>query len=114
MRVKGGVVTRHRHKKVLELAKGYRGARHRLFKTAQEAVLHAGQYAFAGRKLRKRDMRSLWITRISGILEGQGISYSRFINNLKYKNILLNRKMLSELALVDPETFQKIVDETKV
>ena len=113
MRVKGGIVTRKRHKKVLELAKGFRGSRHRLFRTAKEAVLHAGQYAFAGRKLRKRDMRSLWITRLSGVLEAQGIAYSRFINNLKVKNITLNRKVLSEIANSDPKTFEQIVAATR-
>ena len=110
-RTKTGTVRRQKHNKILKLAKGFRGANSRLFKRAHEAVLHAGQYAFAGRKLRKRDMRKLWIIRINAGLHqiNQQFNYSRFINNLKTANIALNRKVLSELAVSDFDTFKEIV-----
>jgi len=110
-RAKTSVVRRQRHKKVLKLTKGYRGTNSRLYKRAKEALLHAGQYAYIGRKLRKRDMRKLWIIRINAGLKqiNQQFNYSRFINNLKNAKIALNRKMLSELAVSDFETFKEIV-----
>src|SRR3989304_7187266 len=113
-RVKTGVARRRRHQKVLKLAKGYRGTNRRLFKRAMEAVLHAGQYAFVGRKLRKRDMRKLWIMRIGAGLKqlDNTLNYSRFIDGLKKANIALNRKVLSELAVNDPKVFKAIVDKT--
>lgn len=112
MRVKRGETKRSRHKKILASAKGYRGARSRLVRTAKEAVLHAGQYAFNGRRQRKRDNRALWITQISNIL-GDTISYSQLISQLKKKEIQLDRKMLSKLAQEDPETFNKIIESVK-
>ncbi|PIT89397.1 MAG: 50S ribosomal protein L20 [Candidatus Levybacteria bacterium CG10_big_fil_rev_8_21_14_0_10_36_7] len=112
-RVKRGLTSKRRHNKLLGLAKGYRGSRSRLIKTAQEAVLHAGDYAFHGRKRKKRDFRSLWITRINGALDGHDISYSKFIAGLKAKNIELDRKILSDLVLNDSQTFKKIVETVK-
>jgi large subunit ribosomal protein L20 len=111
-RAKTGVVSRRRHKKILKLAKGYRGTNRRLFKRAHEAVLHAGAYAYIGRKLRKRDMRKLWIIRINAALKkiDQKLQYSRFINNLSKAKVMINRKMLSEVAIADPKSFKAIVD----
>ncbi|MDQ3008465.1 MAG: 50S ribosomal protein L20 [bacterium] len=110
-RAKTGVVRHRRHKKVLELTKGFRGANNRLFKRANEALLHAGQYAFIGRKLRKRDMRALWITRISAAVKSsdENLNYSRFMNGLKKANITINRKMLAEMAVTDFNSFKEIV-----
>jgi large subunit ribosomal protein L20 len=110
-RTKTGVVRRRHHKKILKLNKGFRGATRRLYKRATEASLHAGQYAYVGRKLRKRDMRKLWIIRINAGLKqiNQQFNYSRFINNLKKAKIALNRKVLSELAVSDFDTFKEIV-----
>lgn len=113
MRVKTGTVRRKGHKKILKLTKGYRMTKHRLFKVAQEAALHAGQYAYAGRKKRKRDFRRLWITRINGALAKSGISYSEFINRLKKAKIELDRKILAIIVSEDPQTFQKIVEKVK-
>jgi large subunit ribosomal protein L20 len=101
--------TSRKHKKVLKQAKGYRGSRHKQFKRAKEAVLHAGQYAFAGRRLRKRDMRKLWIQRINAALKPYDITYSRFIALLKKKEIDLDRKILAELAVGEPEIFKDLV-----
>lgn len=114
-RAKTGVVRRRRHKKTLKLAKGYRGTNRRLFKRAHEAVLHAGAYAYIGRKLRKRDMRKLWIMRINAALKtiDEKLQYSRFINQLKKANVMLNRKMLSEIAIADPKSFKAIVEKVK-
>ncbi len=112
-RVKGGTRTRRIHKKVLKLAKGYRGTRSRLFKRANEAVIRAGEHEFAGRKQRKRDIRRLWIVRISAALMGKDIMYSRFINYLGKANITLNRKTLSEMAIHDPKAFDAIVEQAK-
>lgn len=109
MRVKS--VSAIRHKKVLKMAKGYRQARSRRIQTAKEAVLHAGAYAYAGRKLRKRDLRSLWITRINASVKSLGISYSKFIAGLKKEKIEIDRKILAEIAVKDAETFKKIVKE---
>ncbi|MCL2195898.1 MAG: 50S ribosomal protein L20 [Oscillospiraceae bacterium] len=112
-RVKGAVVTRKRRKKVLRMAKGYYGAKSRLFKTAKQAVMKSGQYAYIGRKQRKRDFRRLWITRISAAAKANGMNYSTFINGLKKANIDLNRKMLSEIAIADPAAFTTLVDAAK-
>jgi len=112
MRVKTGTTKRAAHKKVFKLAKGFRMSRHRLYKVAKEAVLHAGDYAFAGRKHRKRDFRQLWIIRLKAALSQQPkpLSYSRFINLLKTKNCQLNRQSLSGLATKYPQVFEKLVD----
>ena len=111
MRVKTGIVRHHKHKKILASTKGYRMTRSRLIKVAKQAALHAGQYAFHGRKRRKRDLRSLWITRINAALTGQPLSYSRFIKALKDKNIILDRKILADLAVNDAATFQFILKQ---
>lgn len=107
MRVKS---PRHaRHKKFLELAKGYHGARHRWYRKAKEAVVKAGEYAFAGRKLKKRDLRRTWITRINGALKSHGLKYSAFISALAKNKIMLDRKILSDLAATQPKVFLEIV-----
>ena len=111
--VKRGTISRRKHKKLLNLTKGYRGTKSRLVRVAKEASLQAGQYAFHGRKLRKRDNRSLWIVRIGEAVKKEGLSYSVFINKLKKANIELDRKILSDLVVEDPETFKKIVSEVK-
>lgn len=113
MRVKRGVVSRRKHNKLLGLAKGYRGTRSTLIRTAKQAVLQAGQYAFQGRKNRKRDMRSLWITRISEALKMQDLSYSVFMNRLKKAKVALDRKILSDLVVSDPDTFRTVVETVK-
>jgi len=110
-RVKGGPRARNKHKKIIKQAKGYRLTRSKLFKRANEAVLRAGEHAFHGRKQRKRDMKTIWIQRINGALSDFDINYSRFIKGLKDKKINLNRKMLSEIALHDPEGFKEIVQK---
>lgn len=112
-RAKGGFKTRRSHKKVIKLAKGYRGSRNSLFKRANEAVIRAGEHAFAGRKIRRRDLRSLWIARINGALSSHNINYSVFMHGLKKANIDLNRKVLSELAISDPKAFEQIVIKVK-
>jgi len=112
-RVKTGTTRRRRHQQVLKRTKGFRMTKGRLYKVSKEADLHAGQYAFVGRKLRKRDMRKLWITRINAALTPEGISYSQFINGLKKAKIELDRKILADLALTDPDTFKEIVKKTK-
>ncbi|GAA6514356.1 50S ribosomal protein L20 [Phocea massiliensis] len=112
-RIKGATMTRKRRKKVLKLAKGYFGAKSRLFKTAKEAVMKSGQYAYIGRKQKKRNFRSLWITRISAGCKMNGINYSTFMNGLKKAGITLNRKMLSEIAISDPAAFTSLVEKAK-
>jgi len=112
-RVKGGPYTRRRRKKILKLAKGFRGAASVRYRVAREAVEHALHYSYVGRRLKKRDMRRLWITRISAALKEFGISYSRFINGLKKGGVSLNRKMLSELAIHDKESFAFLVNKAK-
>ena len=112
-RVKRGVVSRRRHNKLHESNKGYIGTNSRLIKDAREAYLHAGEYAFHGRKLRKRNNRALWITRISEATKKEGMSYSVFMNKLKGANIELDRKIISDLVQNDPETFSKIVSSVK-
>jgi large subunit ribosomal protein L20 len=112
-RVKGGPRAAKRHKKVLKLAKGYRGTRSKNYKRASEAVLRAGEHAFRGRRKRPGEMRKLWITRVNAALTKHNIMYSRFISALKKSNIDLNRKMLSEIAINDPKSFDEIVDKVK-
>ncbi|MBI4091805.1 MAG: 50S ribosomal protein L20 [Candidatus Levybacteria bacterium] len=109
-RIKRGLVSHRKHKKLLFLTKGYRGTRSKLVKVAREAALHAGEYAFAGRKNKKRDFRRLWITRISEATKQNGISYSKFIAGLNKSNIKIDRKILSDLVLNDIEAFKKIVE----
>lgn len=109
MRVKTGTKRHARHKKVLEQAKGYRLSHGRRYKVAKESVLHAGDYAFAGRKRRKRDFRKLWIMRLNAALKPFDLKYSRFINLLKKAEIKLDRKILAHLAVEEPKTFAKIV-----
>ena len=112
-RVKRGVTSHRRHKKLHELTKGYRGGRSNLVKEAKSAMLHAGQYAFAGRKLRKRDMRRLWIVQLGNAVRNEGLSYSKFISGLKIKKILLDRKILADLAVNHIEDFKQIVKAVK-
>ncbi len=112
-RVKGAMMTRKRRKKVLKLAKGYWGAKSRHFKMAKQAVMKSGNYAYIGRKQRKRDFRRLWITRISAACRMNGINYSTFMNGLKKAGITLNRKMLSEIAIADAAGFTALVEKAK-
>ena len=112
-RVKGAMMTRKRRKKVLKLAKGYWGAKSRHFKMAKQAVMKSGNYAYIGRKQRKRDFRRLWITRISAACRMNDISYSVFMNGLKKANIALNRKMLAEIAVSDEAAFKALVEKAK-
>ena len=112
-RVKGAMMTRKRRKKVLKLAKGYWGAKSRHFKMAKQAVMKSGNYAFLGRKQRKRDFRRLWITRISAACRMNDINYSTFMNGLKKAGVTLNRKMLSEIAIADPAGFTALVEKAK-
>lgn len=112
-RVKGGTNSRKRHNRVLKLAKGYRGAKSKQFKTAKQAVMKSLDYAYVGRKLRKREFRSLWITRINAAARLNGMSYSRFMNGLKVANININRKMLADLAVNDANSFAKLVETAK-
>lgn len=112
-KVKGGPQGRRAHKRVIDLAKGYRGTRNRLFRRANEAVIRATEHAFKGRKQRRRDLRRLWIARINGALSPYEVKYSRFIKYLKDLNIDLNRKMLSEMAINDAKGFEMIVEKVK-
>ena len=112
-RVKGAMATRKRHKRVLKLAKGYRGAKSKLFRTAKQAVMKSLTYAYIGRKQKKRDFRRLWITRISAACKANGTNYSTFMNGLKKAGIDLNRKMLSEIAIADPAAFTALVEKAK-
>ena len=112
-RVKGALATRKRRKKVLKLAKGYFGAKSKLFKTAKEAVMKSGNYAYIGRRLKKRDFRRLWITRISAAAKMNGMNYSTFMNGLKKAGITMNRKMLAELAVSDAAAFTALVEKAK-
>ncbi|MXR57832.1 50S ribosomal protein L20 [Mesomycoplasma hyorhinis] len=113
MRVKGGTVTRLRRKKWLKLAKGYWGHKSVGYKVAKQAVVKSWTYAFRDRKQVKRDFRKLWISRINAASRSLGLSYSQLVNGLKKSNIEINRKMLSELAINEPETFAKIVSQVK-
>ncbi len=112
-RIKGAMMTRKRRNKVLKLAKGYYGSKHSLFKTAKQAVMKSGNYAYIGRKQKKRDFRRLWITRISAACKANGTNYSTFMNGLKKPDITLNRKMLSEIAIADPAAFTALVEKAK-
>ena len=112
-RVKGAMMTRKRRKKVLKLASGYFGSKSKLFRTAKQAVMKSGQYAYIGRKQKKRNFRSLWITRISAACKLNGMNYSTFMNGVKKAGITLNRKMLSEMAISDPEGFASLVEVAK-
>ena len=112
-RVKGAVTTRARRNKVLKLAKGYWGSKSKHFKMAKQAVMKSGNYAFAGRKMKKRDFRSLWITRISAQAKVNGMNYSQFMHGLKVAGINLNRKMLAELAVSDKAAFAALCEKAK-
>ena len=112
-RIKGALMTRKRRKKVLKLAKGYFGAKSKLFKTAKEAVMKSGQYAYIGRKQRKRDFRRLWIARINAAAKLNGMNYSTFMNGLKKAGVSLNRKMLAEIAVSDAAAFTALTEQAK-
>lgn len=112
-RIKGAMMTRKRRNKTLKLAKGYYGSKSRLFKTAKQAVMKSGQYAYIGRKQKKRDFRRLWITRISAACKMNGMNYSTFINGLSKAGVTLNRKMLSEIAISDPAAFTALTQQAK-
>lgn len=112
-RVRGGSKTRNRHKKILKLAKGYRGAKSRSFRAANEQVMHSLMYAYRDRRMRKRNFRSLWITRINAAARHNGLSYNRFMNGLRLANIELNRKVLSDMAVNDPGGFSKLAELAK-
>ncbi len=112
-RVKGAMRTRARHKKVLKLAKGYRGGKSKLYKTANQAVMKSLVYAYRDRKAKKREFRQLWIARINAAARMNGISYSKFMNGLKKNGIEINRKMLSEIAISDPDAFKELVEKVR-
>ena len=112
-RVKGAMHTRKRRKKILKLAKGYRGAKSKLFKTANQAVMKSLTYAYRDRKQKKRNFRQLWIARINAAARANGISYSKFMNGLKNNGIEINRKMLAEIAVSDPAAFKQLVEKVK-
>lgn len=113
VRVKRGVTQTRRHKKILKAAKGYRGQRGSLYRQAKQAVMKAGRYAYEHRKLKKRDFRATWIIRINAAVRAQGMSYSRFIQGLKAKKILLDRKVLAHLATTQPDVFNEVVKAVK-
>lgn len=112
-RIKPGKETRKKHKRLLKLAKGYRQSRSKIVRRAHEAVLHAGQYAYVGRKNKKRNFRALWILRINEAVKKEGLKYNQFINNLKKANIIIDRKILAELVTTDPVTFSQIIAKVK-
>ena len=112
-RVKRGVMARRRHKKILTLAKGYYNARRKVFRVAKQAVIKAQQYAYIGRKQKKRNFRSLWITRINAAARSNGMSYSRFMNGLAKAGIEMNRKVLADMAIYDAAAFTKLVEAAK-
>ena len=112
-RIKGAMMTRKRRNKTLKLAKGYYGSKSRLFKTAKQTVMKSGQYAYIGRKQKKREFRKLWITRISAACKMNGMNYSTFINGLNKAGVSLNRKMLSEIAISDPAAFTALTEQAK-
>lgn len=112
-RIKGAMMTRKRRKKTLKLAKGYWGSKSKHFKMAKEQVMKSGNYAFVGRKQKKRDFRSLWITRINAACRAEGVNYSTFMNGLKKAGIVINRKMLSELAVNDKAAFAQLTETAK-
>ena len=113
MRVKAGIVTRRKHKKVLKQAEGYRGAASRRFKVANEAVMHAQKYAYINRREKKRDFRKLWIARINALSRQYGLTYSKFMNGLKLANVDIDRKMLADLAVNDVNAFETLVNKAK-
>lgn len=112
-RVKRGTMTHKRHKKIISQAEGYWGGRHRLFKTAKEAVQHSMQYAYRDRRNKKRDFRRLWITRISAACRANGIQYSRFMQGLNLSGVVLDRKVLAEMAIFDAQSFTQLVEQAK-
>ncbi len=112
-RVKGAIHARKKHKKILKLAKGYRGSKSKNFKTANQAVMRSLKFAYIGRKRRKRDFRRIWITRINAASRMNGLSYSKFMNGLKKAGIEINRKMLSEIAINDEQAFSQLVEKAK-
>ncbi len=112
-RIKGAMTTRKRHKRILKLAKGYRGAKSKQFRTAKEAVMKSLSYAYVGRKLKKRNFRQLWIARISAQAKQNGMNYSTFMNGLKKAGIEMNRKMLAEIAVADKAAFAALVEQAK-
>ena len=112
-RVKRGVTSHAKHKKLRQLTKGFQGGRSKLVKEGKSALLHAGEYAFAGRKQRRRDMRKLWITQMGIALRNEGLTYSKFIATLKTNNILLDRKIIAELVVHDYSTFKKLISEVQ-
>ena len=112
-RIKGGLNAKKKHNRVLKLAKGYRGAKSKLYRTANQAVMKSLAYAYRDRKAKKREFRQLWIARINAATRANGMSYSKFMNGLKQKGIEINRKMLSEIAISDPEAFKKLVDQVR-
>ena len=112
-RIKGAIGAKKRHKRVLKLAKGYRGARSRQYRIAKQSVMRALNTAYAGRKQRKRDMRSLWITRINAAARMSGLSYSNMMHGLKLAGVEINRKMLADLAVTDPDGFKELADLAK-
>jgi len=113
VRIKRGNVARKRRKKILQLARGYRGAHSKLFRVANQQVMKALRYSYVGRKQKKRTFRRLWITRINAASKLSGLSYSRVISNFKKSNIDLNRKMLSQIAVLDTQTFNELIDISK-
>lgn len=112
-RIKGAMMTRKRRKKTLKLAKGYYGSKSKHFKMAKQQVMKSGNYAFAGRKMKKRQYRNLWITRINNAVRPLGMNYSAFMNGLKKQGVTLNRKMLSEMAIHDPQSFAALVESVR-
>ncbi|MGI6436178.1 MAG: 50S ribosomal protein L20 [Syntrophomonadaceae bacterium] len=112
-RVKRGVTTHHRHKKILKLAKGYRGGKSKLYRVANEQVMKSGQYAYIHRRLKKRDFRRLWIARINAAARNNGLSYSRLVHGLKVAGVDINRKLLAELAISDPQGFTALTQVAK-
>jgi large subunit ribosomal protein L20 len=109
-RAKTGVVRRKRHKKIISKTKGYYGSRSKLFRRANEAFLRAGEHAFFGRRLKRRDVKKLWIIRLNAAARENGMKYSELINKLNKANIIINRKVLSELAILNPEAFKKVFE----
>lgn len=112
-RVKTALITRKKHKKILKRAKGYYGAKHYRFRMTKQAVMKSGQYAYVGRKDRKSNFRKLWIARINAAARQNGLTYSKLINGLKKANIVINRKMLAEIAVTDPKAFAEIAKKIK-
>mgnify|MGYP001607480322 CR=1 FL=1 len=112
-RIKRGVTSHRKHKKILKLTRGHKGGRSKLIREAKSSLLHAGQYAFAGRRQRKRQFRRLWITQLGNALKQEGLSYSKFMATIKSKNINLDRKILADMAVNHPQDFKQIIDQVK-